>query len=321
MTKSTIVKIAIVILMAMATPVRAWKMENLYDAFGPNQQGLQKDFGFSALIRFEGMTILFDAGTNADILAQNAEALGVDLREVDFAVASHAHTDHIGGFDYLLRINPDVKIYFPSDFFGAGGPLEFNIAGQEPEVSAELPPEQRYFDGTQTKAILKSNGRFYKAVEYVDTSMAVAPGVNLIGTSSPYIGYFTKYPGVDLEGKPKPDTGGAQFLELPELSLALSTGEGVVLVVGCSHSTVGAIVEETERVLDERVDMVVGGYHLLPYDRATIEGIATRLKDELGVRRVAPAHCTGHLGFKIFRDIYQTNYQIFGVGTTIGDDE
>jgi 7,8-dihydropterin-6-yl-methyl-4-(beta-D-ribofuranosyl)aminobenzene 5'-phosphate synthase len=50
-------------------------------------------------------------------------------------------------------------------------------------------------------------------------------------------------------------------------------------------------------------------------------GIATRLKEELGVRRVAPAHCTGHLGFKSFRDIYQTDYEVFGLGMTIGDEE
>ena len=127
----------------------------------------QKSFGFSALIRYQGKTILFDSGTSADILERNAKALGIDLREVDFAIASHAHTDHIGGFDYLLRVNPNAKIYFPLDFFGAGGPLTMNVAGQEPEVVKELPKEQRYFGGHTTSAPLVSDGRFYKAVEYV----------------------------------------------------------------------------------------------------------------------------------------------------------
>ena len=58
---------------------------NLYDAFGPEREGLTQDFGFSALVRYEGKTILFDSGTNADILKANTEALGIDLREVDFA--------------------------------------------------------------------------------------------------------------------------------------------------------------------------------------------------------------------------------------------
>ncbi len=37
--------------------------------------------------------------------------------KIDFAVASHSHFDHINGFDYLLEVNPQVKIYFPQDFF------------------------------------------------------------------------------------------------------------------------------------------------------------------------------------------------------------
>ena len=306
------------LLLAFASPASAWEMTNLYDAFGADTSGTVKDFGFSAFIRYEGKTILFDAGTNADILKQNAEAQGIDLGEVDFAIASHAHTDHIGGFDYLLSVNPDVKIYFPDDFFGAGGPLEFNIAGREPDIGSELPPELQYFDGTKTSARLESNGRFYKAVEYIDSSMQVAPGVHLIATSSPYIGYFTKYPGTDLAGRPTPDTTAAKTIGLPELSLALETDEGTVLVVGCSHSTVTVIVEATQDRLDAPVEMLAGGFHLLPYDRETIEGTASRLRNELQVKRVAPAHCTGHLGFLKFRDVYQVDYEIFGLGATIG---
>ena len=97
---------------------------NLYDAFGKPGNGLIKDFGFSALIKYQGKLILFDAGTNADILKNNVETLGIDLGQVDYAIASHAHGDHINGFDYLLQVNPDVKIYLPFDFFaGAKLPL------------------------------------------------------------------------------------------------------------------------------------------------------------------------------------------------------
>src|SRR5687768_13126110 len=51
---------------------------NLFDAFGPNVPGTQKAFGFSALVHYEGKTILFDAGSSADVLEANARALGVD---------------------------------------------------------------------------------------------------------------------------------------------------------------------------------------------------------------------------------------------------
>jgi 7,8-dihydropterin-6-yl-methyl-4-(beta-D-ribofuranosyl)aminobenzene 5'-phosphate synthase len=41
------------------------------------------------------------------------------------------------------------------------------------------------------------------------------------------------------------------------------------------------------------------------------------MKDELGVRSVAPAHCTGHLGFKAFRDSYGDRCRFAGLGSEI----
>ncbi|WP_345160437.1 hypothetical protein [Pontibacter saemangeumensis] len=46
------------------------KLINLYDAFGAEMAGLKQDFGFSCLIEYKGKTILFDAGTNAEIFRQ-----------------------------------------------------------------------------------------------------------------------------------------------------------------------------------------------------------------------------------------------------------
>jgi len=91
---------------------------SLYDAFGENKKGMEKDFGFSCILKYNGKTILFDSGTNADIFKKNIEALNIDLSQIDFAVASHAHFDHINGFDYLLKVNPNVKIYFHLICFG-----------------------------------------------------------------------------------------------------------------------------------------------------------------------------------------------------------
>ena len=70
---------------------------NLYDAFGYQKHGTILDWGFSALVRYNGKTILFDTGNNADHFEHNVKALGVDLNQVDIAVLSHRHVDHISG--------------------------------------------------------------------------------------------------------------------------------------------------------------------------------------------------------------------------------
>jgi 7,8-dihydropterin-6-yl-methyl-4-(beta-D-ribofuranosyl)aminobenzene 5'-phosphate synthase len=41
------------------------------------------------------------------------------------------------------------------------------------------------------------------------------------------------------------------------------------------------------------------------------------MKDNLGVRRVAPAHCTGNLAFKIFREQFGSNYAYAGLESEV----
>lgn len=78
--------------------------------------GVTPDWGFSCLVQGTEKTILFDAGTKADIFSHNVDALNVDLKEVDLVVISHEHGDHTGGLSRLYRVNPDVSVYYPVSF-------------------------------------------------------------------------------------------------------------------------------------------------------------------------------------------------------------
>ncbi len=295
---------------------------NLYDAFGKNRDGLTKDFGFSALIKYKGKLILFDSGTNADILKRNVETLGIDLAKVEIAIASHVHGDHINGFDYLLAVNPDVKIYFPSDFFG-GAPIHFSVEGKEKEVMDSLPQEMRYFDGEKLDFEIVQSGRFWKAnIEYVKENREIEPGLRLIFTRSPFLGYCSRYPSVTemsamSDGNEQIDNSDTKYAGMPELSLSLDGEAGEILIVGCSHSSVQTIVKETKRVTSREIALLAGGYHMLPYDRAELNVVAKQLKYDFGVKQVAPAHCTGHLAFKILQDVYAENYLFAGLGETV----
>ena len=92
----------------------------LYDAFGKSP-AMTKAWGFSVLVEYGGKRILFDTGGDAEIFEHNVKALGVDLTKLDFVVLSHRHSDHIRGVNYLLRVNPAVKIYTPADPWGPFG--------------------------------------------------------------------------------------------------------------------------------------------------------------------------------------------------------
>jgi 7,8-dihydropterin-6-yl-methyl-4-(beta-D-ribofuranosyl)aminobenzene 5'-phosphate synthase len=81
---------------------------------------------------------------------------------------------------------------------------------------------------------------------------------------------------------------------------------------------VEGIVRATKEYLAINIDLVEGGFHLFPYDATYISNIAHRMKDDLGVRRVVtPAHCTGNLAFKIFRDLCGEHYNYAGVESEV----
>ncbi len=275
---------------------------NLYDAFGYGRKVTILDWGFSALVRYNGKTILFDSGSQADVLAKNARALGVDLTRVDIAVLSHRHADHASGFDYLLKVNPSVKLYLPNDR-GLGAPEHWQF--ERPPEAAQLAPEELYWAGKQTSIDYKSSGRFWNAhADWVTAAKEVAPGVFVIPTAGVMLGDFWRYP---------PHEDHPELTGIPELSLALRTSKGVVLIVGCAHSRVEEIVVETKKRLNANVELVAGGFHLMPYSSKYITVLARKMKNELGVRRIAPAHCTGATALKIFKEVFGAGYSYAGL--------
>lgn len=310
------------LLLALATTTHAWakevaapapalRMTNAYDAFGAVHAGLEQDFGFSTVLNYGGKTILFDAGTDSAIFLRNLKVLGIDLASIDIAVLSHGHSDHTAGLAALLEANPDVRLYLPNDFFSLGAPIRFPFKEAEPDVARTLGKDEQYFRGERVVdgMLTVPTGRFVgRHVEYVTEVKEILPGLTLIPTRSELMGTFIKYP--PFEKQP-------QFIGMPELSLSIATPRGQVILAGCSHSTIEAIIRATIAVRPQPVLMVAGGFHLIPYSRGDIEALAGRMKKLYGVAYVAPAHCTGHLGFVVFHTVFGAEYRRFGLGDTI----
>jgi 7,8-dihydropterin-6-yl-methyl-4-(beta-D-ribofuranosyl)aminobenzene 5'-phosphate synthase len=263
----------------------------LYDAFGKTST-MTKDWGFSALIEYGGKRILFDTGNNAEIFAHNVEAKGVDLTQLDFAVVSHRHGDHTSGLNHLLKINPAVKIYAPQENFGVFGAALPSTFYKRNEA---LPADMRYFDGKPPDT-LRFGTPWPKAdFTWITKTTEVAPGFHLILLNGTW--------GVDLEVK--------------EISLAIDTPDGIVLIVGCSHPTIEKIVEAAKNTINKPIHLVLGGTHLLAAKDDQISSIAVSLRDDWGVRYLAPVHCTGEPAFAILKETFGDYYVYAGLGTTV----
>jgi 7,8-dihydropterin-6-yl-methyl-4-(beta-D-ribofuranosyl)aminobenzene 5'-phosphate synthase len=78
--------------------------------------GLTSLWGFAALIRLEGRTILFDTGSNGRVLLRNMAALDLAPESVDLLFLSHPHWDHMGGLDSFLELNPGATVALHEGF-------------------------------------------------------------------------------------------------------------------------------------------------------------------------------------------------------------
>ena len=266
------------------------KITILYDAFGADPT-MTKDWGFSALVEVAGKRILFDAGDNAEIFGKNVRAKEVDLTALDFVVLSHRHSDHMAGLSYLLSVNPKVKIYAPKEAFGIYGSSLPSTFYRKDEA---LPEEMRYYGGKPPK-IMEFGAAWPNAnIELIDQTTEIAPGITLIALVS------------DLPGTK----------ELKELSLAVNTPDGLILVVGCSHPGIERIVEAAT-ALNPRIHLIAGGFHLVAAADDAIDKIVTALKDKFKVENIAPGHCTGEPTFAALKKAFGTRYFYAGLGTSL----
>ena len=77
---------------------------------------LQADWGFACLIEYGETKILFDTGETGNILLNNMANLNIDPHSIDIVFLSHFHHDHTGGLIDFLKINPNVRVYYPQSF-------------------------------------------------------------------------------------------------------------------------------------------------------------------------------------------------------------
>ena len=266
----------------------------LYDAFGKSTQ-LTKAWGFSALVEYGGKRILFDTGGNAEILEHNVKALGVDLKKLDFVVISHRHGDHTSGINYLLRVNPGIKIYTPADPwgpFGWGAPNSFYRKDES------LSPPMRYFDGNPPATLSASAPWPQANFTRVETTTEVAPGIFLVPTTSQVTG----------------------TLELREISMAIRGPEGLIIVDGCSHAGVEKILEAATKI-DPHVHMLFGGLHMVGAADADIQKTTAALHDQWKLDYLAVGHCTGEPTFAFLQKTFGDHYIYAGLGTVVAIPE
>ena len=238
--------------------------------------------------------MLFDTGGDNNDFAFNVKTLGVDLTRLDFVVLTHRHGDHTSGLNYVLSVNPGVKIYTPAEGAAFGTPSPPGLMKLIQRKVDSVPEDLRYFSGNPPEK--NSAGTPWPGANFVQIRQPteVLPGFFLFSTQSDVTG--TK--------------------EMNEISMAIRTPQGVVLIVGCSHPGIERIVEAASKI-DSRIYSVFGGFHLVDIADAEVSRMASSFRDKWRIERVAPGHCTGQFAFSEFIRTYGSKFDQAGLGSVI----
>jgi 7,8-dihydropterin-6-yl-methyl-4-(beta-D-ribofuranosyl)aminobenzene 5'-phosphate synthase len=235
------------------------------------------EWGFSALVEFDGRRILFDTGLRPETVLQNARDLGIDLSRVTDVVLSHHHVDHIGG---LLALRRELSKKSPAAIsrihVAPGIFLSRRVAGNNEEANTSI----------ALKAAMEATGAVF--VEHGKPE-EIFPGVWLTGP----------IPRPNPErywGQPASIVTGSGLVpdSIPEdMALLVNTAQGIVVVAGCGHAGTVNTVEYARHVLGpEPAYAVIGGLHLFAASDSALAWTATQLRSaRLGY--LLGAHCTG----------------------------
>jgi len=107
---------------------------------------------------------------------------------------------------------------------------------------------------------------------------------------------------------------------IKEQSLVLRTPQGLVVITGCAHPGVVNIVRKAKQIGEDRVRLVLGGFHL---GGASVSQITSIIEAfiQMGVERAAPCHCSGDTTRRLFKAHPGLSYVDCGVGKRISIPE
>jgi len=108
-------------------------------------------------------------------------------------------------------------------------------------------------------------------------------------------------------------TTGMMGDEVKEQSLIIDTDEGLIIITGCAHSGIVEIAEQAQKILNKKIALLLGGFHLMRKDEAEINSVVDQLR-KIEIDALCPTHCTGERAMDKFRMTFTHKFIAGGVG-------
>ena len=93
-----------------------------------------------------------------------------------------------------------------------------------------------------------------------------------------------------------------------EQSVVVKTKKGISIICACAHMSLIELINKAKFLFaGEKINFLIGGFHLIDTDNRLIEYIAKEIK-KMGIENIAPSHCSGYEATKLFKELYGKNF-------------
>ena len=259
------------------------------------------EHGFSMFIRVfsEGKahSVLFDTGCSSDGVIQNAECLGLNLKEVECVVLSHGHYDHFGGLLSVLKAvdNANLPLIVHEDMF--------KIRGTASKDTMHIFPSFPTKEKLSSAQIIST-----KQPQLFVNDLLLVTGE--IPRDTTFETGFASHKTLSAKGWK------ADPWILDDRAIAIQVkGKGLVVVSGCAHAGIINTVRYIQKITeDSDVYAVLGGFHLAGKQnedriKQTVEELV-----RINPKRIVPSHCTGWRGTFAIAEALPDAFVAYSVG-------
>lgn len=252
------------------------------------KEKLLAEHGLAFWIKIGNQEYLFDTGQGL-VLENNLEELGLNINNLNGVLLSHGHYDHANGLKWLLKARPDLKLYGHSDIF---------IPKYSQKNSDLLAKGMNITKNDVENFIPVNKVRVIEKDLWMTGEIAVDNRKEILRAD-----YKLK-----VEDELKVD----QFKD--DQALFIETKEGIVVLLGCSHSGVVNTLKYIKKLTDgQRIAAIIGGMHLINADLDRIDFIIDYLQ-KLDFDLLAPLHCTGFKAAARMNSVFKDKVVTGGVG-------
>ncbi len=245
---------------------------NVYDNGALVGTDLIGSKGQGFIVDIDDERTLFDTGMRGRYLMHNLEKLRVDPESVDRVVLSHGHMDHTGGLPDFLEARETPVTVHAHPLFDQRKARGFKGLPYKPLSAPRLLPEQR------EKAVFRHIDAWTTLSDHM--MVVTAPPLKEMDSLSERL--LVKGP-----------EGWTKDLMEDELSLALATEDGLVLVTGCCHRGILNLLSSVDEAFESPISAVVGGLHMGSYSEGDVDHMVDMLKKRHGLPGLYLNHCTG----------------------------